>query len=78
MTRLGTLQLAVRDTGIGIAEEEIPEVLSLAQAREEAEKRAIPRALSRVDGNITRAAKMLGVSRPTLYDLLRQHKIKTD
>jgi two-component system NtrC family response regulator len=58
--------------------ETVQEVLSLAQAREEAERREIPRALSRVDGNITKAAKMLGVSRPTLYDLLRQHSIKVE
>jgi two-component system NtrC family response regulator len=58
--------------------EDIPEVLNLAQAREEAERREIPRALSRVEGNITRAAKLLGVSRPTLYDLLRHHNIKVD
>jgi two-component system NtrC family response regulator len=58
--------------------ETVPEVLNLAQAREEAERREIPRALSRVDGNITRAAKLLGVSRPTLYDLLRHHKIKVE
>lgn len=58
--------------------ESIPEVLNLAQAREEAERREIPRALSRVEGNITRAAKLLGVSRPTLYDLLRHHDIKVD
>ncbi len=56
----------------------IPKILSLAEARDEAERRAIPRALSQVDGNITRAAKMLGVSRPTLYDLLRQHNIEVD
>ena len=56
----------------------VPEVLNLAQAREEAERREIPRALSRAEGNITVAAKLLGISRPTLYDLLRQHKIKID
>jgi len=56
----------------------VPEVLNLAQAREEAERREIPRALSRAEGNITVAAKLLGISRPTLYDLLRQHKIKVD
>lgn len=58
--------------------DDIPEVLNLAQAREEAERREIPRALSRVEGNITRAAKLLGISRPTLYDLLRHHNIKVD
>ncbi|NKB21346.1 MAG: PEP-CTERM-box response regulator transcription factor [Alphaproteobacteria bacterium] len=58
--------------------EDIPDILNLAQAREEAERREIPRALARVDGNITKAAKMLGISRPTLYDLLRQHKIDVD
>ena len=58
--------------------DELPSVLNLAQAREEAERREIPRALSRVDGNITRAAKLLGISRPTLYDLLRHHNIKVD
>ena len=64
---------------LDLAEPEfIPEVLNLAQAREEAERREIPRALSRVEGNITRAAKLLGVSRPTLYDLLRHHDIKVD
>jgi two-component system NtrC family response regulator len=56
--------------------DEVPEVLNLAQAREEAERREIPRALSRAEGNISQAAKLLGVSRPTLYDLMRQHNIK--
>ncbi len=56
--------------------DEVPEVLNLAQAREEAEKREIPRALSRAEGNISQAAKLLGISRPTLYDLMRHHNIK--
>jgi two-component system NtrC family response regulator len=58
--------------------DQLPDVLNLAQVREEAERREIPRALSRVEGNITRAAKLLGISRPTLYDLLRHHNIKLD
>ena len=58
--------------------EELPEVLSLAKAREDAERREIPLALSRAEGNISRAAKLLGISRPTLYDLMRQHDIKVD
>ncbi len=60
------------------APNEVPEVLNLNQAREEAERREIPRALSRVDGNISRAAKLLGISRPTLYDLLRHHNIRIE
>ena len=58
--------------------DQIPDILNLAEAREEAERREIPRALSRVEGNITRAAKLLGVSRPTLYDLLRHHRITVE
>ena len=54
------------------------EILNLAKAREDAEKREIPRALARADGNITQAAKLLGISRPTLYDLMRQHGFKVD
>ena len=56
--------------------DEMPEVLNLAQAREEAERREIPRALTRAEGNISQAAKLLGISRPTLYDLMRHHNIK--
>ncbi|MHA1112899.1 MAG: helix-turn-helix domain-containing protein, partial [Alphaproteobacteria bacterium] len=51
-------------------------VLSLKEAREAAERREIPRALSQSDGNVSKAAKLLGVSRPTLYDLMRHHSIK--
>ena len=34
-----------------------------------ADRRAIRQALSRTDNNISGAAKLLGISRPTLYDL---------
>lgn len=55
--------------------EEAP--LNLRQVRDEAEYKAIVRALARVDGNIVKASEMLGVSRPTLYDLMGRHGIKT-
>ncbi len=58
--------------------DEVPDVINLTQAREEAERREIPRALSRAEGNISQAAKLLGVSRPTLYDLMRHHGFKID
>ena len=57
---------------------EIPDVLNLVQAREEAERREIPRALSRAEGNVSQAAKLLGVSRPTLYDLMRHPGFKVE
>ncbi|MET0249029.1 MAG: PEP-CTERM-box response regulator transcription factor [Sphingobium sp.] len=48
-------------------------VINLKAAREIADRRAIRRAIARTDGNISGAAKMLGISRPTLYDLLKQY-----
>jgi two-component system NtrC family response regulator len=50
--------------------------LNLRQVRDEAEYKAIVRALARADGNIVKASEMLGVSRPTLYDLMGRHGIK--
>jgi len=50
--------------------------LDLRTAREAAERQAITTALGRSNGNIVRASEMLGVSRPTLYDLMRRLAIK--
>ena len=44
--------------------------------RDEAEKKAIVKVLSRVDGNVVKAAELLGVSRPTLYDLMNRHGLR--
>lgn len=52
--------------------------LNLRQVREEAERRAVVRVLARVNGNIARAAELLGVSRPTLYDLMNRFGIRKD
>jgi two-component system NtrC family response regulator len=49
------------------------DVINLKTVREGADRRAIRRAISRTEGNISNAAKLLGVSRPTLYDLLKQY-----
>jgi two-component system, NtrC family, response regulator len=51
------------------------EKLNLKTAREEADRRAIRLALARVDGNISMASKLLGISRPTFYDLIKQYNI---
>jgi len=55
------------------AEEEL--ALNLRAARETADRRAIRLALSRTENNISGAAKLLGISRPTLYDLLKQYQL---
>ncbi len=46
--------------------------LTLAMARNIAEKRAIERVMQEVSGNISKAAKLLDVSRPTLYSLIER------
>jgi two-component system, NtrC family, response regulator len=50
--------------------------INLKAAREMADRKAIRRAISRTEGNISSAAKLLGVSRPTLYDLLKQYELQ--
>ncbi|MEO5735608.1 MAG: PEP-CTERM-box response regulator transcription factor, partial [Rubrivivax sp.] len=50
--------------------------LDLRAVREAAERQAIVAALARSNGNIVRASEILGVSRPTLYDLMRRLSIK--
>jgi two-component system NtrC family response regulator len=52
------------------------DAVNLKAAREMADRRAIRRAIARTDGNISGAAKMLGISRPTLYDLLKQYQMQ--
>lgn len=49
--------------------------LNLRSAREAADRVAIRRAMTQSEGNISAAAKLLGISRPTLYDLLKQYRM---
>jgi two-component system NtrC family response regulator len=52
------------------------ESLNLKVLREQEECKAVIKALARVDGNVAHAAKLLGVSRPTLYDLMSRCGLK--
>jgi two-component system, NtrC family, response regulator len=50
----------------------------LRTLRENAERSAVVSALARADGNIVKASELLGVSRPTLYDLMNRLQIKNE
>lgn len=67
--------ITAEDLGLSVAEREA-EPLNLRQVRDEAERKAVLKAITRVDGNILKAAELLGISRPTLYDLMSRHEIK--
>ena len=64
------------DLGFAAAEPGEQSALNLRQVRDEAEKRAVITALGRANENVVKAAEMLGVSRPTLYDLMRRFGLK--
>ena len=62
------------DLGNGAEADSLP--LNLKSAREQADRKAIRQALARSEGNISSTARMLGISRPTLYDLLKQYDLQ--
>jgi two-component system NtrC family response regulator len=53
-----------------------PPLMDLRAVREAAERKAIVAALARSNNNIAKAAETLGISRPTLYDLMNRLMIK--
>jgi two-component system NtrC family response regulator len=55
---------------------EAPLPLNLKAVREEAERKAIMRAMNHCNQSITDAANVLGVTRPTLYNLLEKLGLK--
>lgn len=65
------------DLDLGDDEEEGAQVLNLKSAREKSDRKMIRHALARSEGNISSTAKMLGISRPTLYDLIKQYDLQT-
>jgi two-component system NtrC family response regulator len=61
------------DLDLTAASDEV--AINLRAVREAADRRAIRHALARADGNISQTARLLGVSRPTLYDLLKNYDL---
>lgn len=64
-----------QDLGLQVENNDM-ELLNLKALREQEECKAVIKALARVDGNVAHAAKLLGVSRPTLYDLMNRCGLK--
>ena len=60
---------------LDLAERETPDPINLKAVRETADRKAIRHALARAEGNISNTAKLLGISRPTLYDLLKNYDL---
>jgi two-component system, NtrC family, response regulator len=61
------------DLPSSVEADDTADVINLKTVRESADRTAIRRAIARTEGNISNAAKILGVSRPTLYDLLKHY-----
>lgn len=69
--------ISAQDLDLGDPEAAQDAALNLKAAREQTDRRMIRHALARSEGNISNTAKLLGISRPTLYDLLKQYDLQT-
>jgi two-component system NtrC family response regulator len=69
--------LSAADLGLATYGEK-PQSLGLREARARAEREVLQLALAQAGSNLSKAAKLLGISRPTLYDLMQQHQIGLD
>ena len=73
--RLGSEDLGLPAAETGTAASAASD-LALRSVRDTAERQAVIAALGRSNGSIVKAAEILGISRPTLYDLMRRLSIK--
>jgi two-component system, NtrC family, response regulator len=69
--------VSAADLDLPSAEEETKS-LDIRAARARAEREVIQLALTQAGSNLSKAAKLLGISRPTLYDLMQQHQLAAD
>ncbi|MEW6253468.1 MAG: sigma 54-interacting transcriptional regulator, partial [Planctomycetota bacterium] len=69
-------QITADDLGLDAAAGIEAQPLNLRQARENAERQAVVRALAQSKGSVAQAAELLGVTRPTLYDLMAKIGLK--
>jgi two-component system, NtrC family, response regulator len=69
--------VSAADLDLPSAQEE-SKALDIRAARARAEREVIQLALTQAGSNLSKAAKLLGISRPTLYDLMQQHQLAAD
>ena len=69
--------ITAADLGLQAPEDDLA-FLNLRRVRDEAERNAVLKVIARTNGNIARAAEILGVSRPSLYDLLGRFGLKKE
>ncbi len=69
-------QISASDLELGGAGTDDTRTFNLREIREQAERQAIVRAMSHVGGKISQASELLGVSRPTMYDLIKKYSLK--
>ena len=69
--------LSAADLGLAATGEDT-QSLTIRDARARAEREVLQLALVQAGSNLSKAAKLLGISRPTLYDLMQQHRIGLD
>lgn len=67
--------ICTEDLGIMTSQDDL--AINLRQVRQNAERNAILRALTMSESNISATAKLLGVTRPTLYDLMKKYNVQT-
>ena len=63
----------IEPADLELAGSEAEPMLDLRSIRMRAEREAVTRALAHANGKVSAAARLLGISRPTLYDLLETH-----
>jgi len=71
-------QITAADLGLDDVDSSEIVSLNLREVRQRAESKAIRTALMKNFGNISRAAEQLGVTRPTLYDLLNKYGLSAE
>lgn len=69
--------LTVEDVGLEPPSDESSASLDLRTIRDNAERQAVIAAIGRSNHNLAKAADLLGISRPTLYDLMHKFGLKT-